>query len=61
MEASWATETLVPYQNSTGGHNPEELDLNPYRRENLRYHIIFVTGVLKTHFVFSEDVVDRQN
>jgi len=32
----WTFETLVSYHKTTGRHNPEDLDLNPHRRENLK-------------------------
>jgi hypothetical protein len=34
MEAAWTTETLVSY--NTRRHNPEGLDLNLHRRQNLK-------------------------
>jgi len=36
MEAAWTSETLVSYRNTRQRHNPEELDFNIHRRENLR-------------------------
>jgi hypothetical protein len=39
MEAAKFPETSVPYRNTTRGHNPEDLDLNLYRRENLKSRV----------------------
>jgi hypothetical protein len=48
METAFTSETLVCYHNSTRHHNPEELDLNLRRRENLslvtrRFSTVFKT------------------
>jgi hypothetical protein len=36
MEAAKDSETLVSYRNAKQRHNPEDLDLNLHRRENLK-------------------------
>jgi len=35
MEVTRSSETLVPYSNTTGRHNPEQLDLKHHRHESL--------------------------
>jgi len=35
LEAARTSETLVPYSNTTGRHNPEQLDLKHHRHESL--------------------------
>jgi hypothetical protein len=39
MEATYITETLVSNHSATQRHNPEGLDLNHHRLENLISHI----------------------
>jgi len=34
------SETMVSYHNTTRRHNPDDLDLNLHRRENLKSRII---------------------
>jgi len=36
LEAAIFSETLVTYRNTTRRQNPEDLDLNLHRRENLK-------------------------
>jgi len=36
MEASWTSETLISYHNTTLRHKSEDLDLNLHRRESLK-------------------------
>jgi len=38
-ETAWTSEMVEYYHNPTRRHNPEELDLNLHRRENLKSHI----------------------
>jgi hypothetical protein len=39
MDVAMSSETLVSYHNTTRRHNTEDLDLNYYRRENLKLRI----------------------
>jgi hypothetical protein len=36
IEAAWASEVVVYYQNTTWCHNPKDLDLNHPCRESLK-------------------------
>jgi hypothetical protein len=36
MEAAKSSETSVSYRNTPRRHNPQDHDLNPYRRGNLK-------------------------
>jgi hypothetical protein len=36
MESAWASEMLVSYHDIRRRHNPEELDLNLHRRDNIK-------------------------
>jgi hypothetical protein len=45
MEAAKPSETSVPFRDTTRRHNPEDLDLNLLRIENLKLRIMaIVTG-----------------
>jgi len=39
MEAAWSSETLVSFHSTTRRHNPEDLDLNFHRREDIKFRI----------------------
>jgi hypothetical protein len=45
MEAARSFETLISYHNSAGGHNPEDLLLNPHHSEKLKYLKPRATGL----------------
>jgi hypothetical protein len=36
MAAAWTSKTLVTHHNITRHHNPEDLDMNFHRHENLK-------------------------
>jgi len=60
MQAAWSSETMVSYQNSTRRQNPEDLDLNLHRRENLRHRIagswyyVTVCTLALNNFIFCD-------
>jgi hypothetical protein len=37
MAAAWSSEALVSYHITQWRHNPEDHELNLYRRENLKF------------------------
>jgi len=36
MKAAWSSQTSVSYRNTTQRHNPEDFNLNIYRRGNIK-------------------------
>jgi hypothetical protein len=48
-EATWTYETSESYHNITWYHNPEELDLNLYSRQNLKSRKELSMSLIKHH------------
>jgi len=52
MEAVRSSETFVSHLNTTGRHNPENLDLNLHHRENLKIRFLRKVGCISTSYDF---------
>jgi hypothetical protein len=56
----WSSDTLLSYHNTTWRHKPEDLDMNLYRRKNLKSCNYRVTQKYEHWKIFSTELVTRK-